>query len=94
MNDKCEICNKNEASLLCDMPIDSMVRTRGSNLGLEELTLACDKKICHECAIEIHKGIHFCKECIDDLKVKLSKTTDPVADKLQEILEKENERFK
>jgi ferredoxin len=72
MKDKCEICNKNEANLLCDMPTTSIVRTKGRNAGLESITLTCDKKICHECAVEIHKGIHFCKECADDLRRKLN----------------------
>ena len=72
---KCSICHKKQATLLCDMP-DGRVKTMHMRKSdgttdyensFKEYTKTCDKAICVDCAVEVNPGIHFCKHCMSKL---------------------------
>jgi hypothetical protein len=73
---KCAICHKRQATLLCDMPSG---RTKTMHMkkpdgttdyenSVKEYTNTCDEAICSDCSIEVTPGIHFCKQCMTKLK--------------------------
>lgn len=63
----CPFCGKKEATLLCDMPSDTIVRhTRGK--GFDAFTVTCDKKICTECTTRV-RGFDFCPDCVKMVKM-------------------------
>lgn len=66
----CEICNKREHTQLCDYATGTRVVT---SIDFQELIETCDKKMCHECAVNIWKDCDVCPEHAEQVRVKLSK---------------------
>jgi len=67
---KCSICCKRPAKYLCDMPIGIIKHMHlTKDNSFKEYTITCDKPICEKCAIEVNRGIHFCKRCFEKLKI-------------------------
>ena len=75
-NERCQICRKNKAEFLCDMPTGRMrtfhLKNEDGSTDYENsfrwFTNTCDKSICSKCATDIAGDIHFCKKCIEKLK--------------------------
>ena len=66
-DDLCPFCKKKESTLLCDMPVNTVItHARGS--GFKSYTMTCDKKICTECTTKVN-GFDFCPDCVKRIKI-------------------------
>lgn len=66
-DDLCPFCKKKESTLLCDMPVNTVItHARGS--GFKSYTMTCDKKICTECTTRVN-GFDFCPDCVKRIKI-------------------------
>lgn len=80
---KCDLCRRRKATLLCDMPkrvVKNLhITTRKKLLdgtyvtktdyenSFKQTTLTCDTQICERCSVLVGDGVHFCRECISKL---------------------------
>lgn len=76
--ERCDVCHKRKAEYLCDMPINRShplhLRVGGKTdyqNSFKWITNTCDKKICKECAVDMSGDIHFCKDCIKRIKIRM-----------------------
>lgn len=68
MKDKiCPFCRKREATLLCDMPVNKVIR-HARGYGFDSHILTCDKMICTECTTRVN-GFDFCPDCVKTIKI-------------------------
>ncbi|MCM3618733.1 hypothetical protein M3936_14170 [Sutcliffiella horikoshii] len=68
MKQLCEICQKEEVTLLCDYAEGSGIF---SSRNFQELTNTCDKKLCEKCATNLYPGCDVCPDHAAEVKAKL-----------------------
>lgn len=68
MEDKiCPFCGKREAKLLCDMPVNKVIRHARGDCFYSHI-MTCDKMICTECTTRVN-GFDFCPDCVKMIKI-------------------------
>ena len=76
--ERCQICGKRKAELLCDMPKGraKMLHIKNPDLttdyknSFKSYMRTCDKRICDKCAVDLGNDIHFCKGCMNNILKK------------------------
>lgn len=65
--DRCMVCGKKEAVLLCDFPVKRILfdcpdPKTGEKVPVQQQN-TCDLPMCKDCAVEVATDRHFCKTC-------------------------------